>query len=1757
MPLVPLISKSFLYWRRHYVSSFLQLLIPVLSIAVLFSLRASSTEVVFEEGTGEVPLFSDMGVLAGVSPTLLRATMKKCGGRYGGSIALIPDNWATRRLESYFSKMGFASRFFGSDDELQQYVWAEDYSERLVSGGKDPLICLGVSFGSEGLGASNFEYSLRFNQSNVFRKDYPEDYEVEFRSDAPEYFASAVVGGTLQLKAVIDSILISQAGNMTTRVFARKMPSAPSRYSELTALQTPTIVALLCAALLPMMRLVSMVSSERESGAQALLAGMGAPPRSQALVAAGGVAFEQLIIGLIVSLFLKIVLFRHTSFAALLLGHWLFVAAMVAMGFLIASVVDCSRPALVIAAGLAAGLLVAQVAAATTGGGGPPALIVIDPVAAMGYLVWVIVGHESARREFGLGRAGVEFGKLRPVDAWLALGLQAVVFFVVGIGLGAFKSSEVGAGWRLPRLRCRKSRKVRNVGEEKNPQFTETVEAEGPERQVFLATTGGTDKNPTITISLGAENGPQQAAAVEAPEAALEAQREAGRSLRVENLSKVFPDGKVALSGVNLELFSGQIFVLLGRNGAGKSTLVSIIGRASEQTGGALHLPKGAAIGRCPQYDPLLPYLSVRETLSLAAGLRGILQEGREIERLLSDLGLEAKADCLCSTLSGGQKRKVCVALALLGDPEVVLLDEPSAGMDPLARREFWDVLKKIKRDKVVLITTHDMEEADYLADRVGFIAGGRVAAVGSPLFLKQRFGMGMELTVVFEPGAPPVSIDRLRRFVEARVESARPVKAPLGQAKFRLPLDAAKEFPGLLRDLEESKELWVRGLSVSQTTLAQVFVNLIEFTGQAAQAGENLNSDGPLIGKAPAKTLEPMKGAESTPSGPIRVYLNPGVGRVAQQIYGLLVKRALGVYRDWFSLFMEVVFPAMLIIGSFFAIRITFVGNTSLVAISPSACPGTSAFAVSLDQSATNILSPSSLAVFDNSSPGLGSPPQNLTSSELINLFDPGLSPLEFPSSTPSSFSASLNTSSLSGLAFGLHLSILTPESSSVTFFMNSTSPFSGLLALDFASNLLLRLSSNNPSASIRSRLLPLPATRKVASLESSGDGLLVTLFLCTAFTLLATSVVAALARERESGAKHQQMLSGTRGWVYWSANFLFDYAKYLCLAMLSFGLFFLFELKYFTSDPAGVMTFLLLAWYGFPFLMLVYLLSLLGPHAFASQISTFLACFLGSVFLPALVNALRVPASTRNLAHKVLQNIGRILPFFAFPNGFINISNLPFYTVAFDLGYTPNAIDPFYGALFDFFFLFFTAFFAFLALVLLEAAVHVRATCSCDRSGKVLPVSGASERDAGDALVARERKQALEGGGFAARLSRVFKVFGGGWLGAGPSVQALSDLSLALRPGEVLALLGANGAGKSTIFRLLTAETVATRGAVELRGLAMPGGLAELRSQLGHCGQAESLFDHLSVKEHLRLYCRLKGLRPSVHSHMIESLLEEFGLGSFGGVPAGKLSGGNKRKLSVAIAFLGRPPLVLLDEPMAGMDPEAKRCVAQAIERLRESDGRSSVVITTHEMEEAEGVATKVAFMVGGRMKTVGSAREIRDTYGNGYEIEIKLELPDPSYYDHCSQILQGPLNASTPLELSKSQIPVVLTLLRKEELSSQISIAGSGASIHSLLERGLTVPFKPFIEWADLASKIEILRAKMSSKFGASLVEIRHSFLMFRTPPGQILSNLLEALEGFKQDMVVNEYVFREISMEQILVNFVRADRAPAARAAPPAL
>lgn len=155
--------------------------------------------------------------------------------------------------------------------------------------------------------------------------------------------------------------------------------------------------------------------------------------------------------------------------------------------------------------------------------------------------------------------------------------------------------------------------------------------------------------------------------------------------------------------------------------------------------------------GVCPQHDILFEHLTPREHLHFFAAVRGIRPAHikRSVAATLRDVDLAERADASARHLSGGQRRKLSVGIAVIGDPRIIILDEPTAGVDPCSRRHLWQILQRIKRGKCVLLTTHFMDEADVLADRKAVVSRGRLRCCGSSLFLKSKFGVGYHLTLV------------------------------------------------------------------------------------------------------------------------------------------------------------------------------------------------------------------------------------------------------------------------------------------------------------------------------------------------------------------------------------------------------------------------------------------------------------------------------------------------------------------------------------------------------------------------------------------------------------------------------------------------------------------------------------------------------------------------------------------------------------------------------------------------------------------------------------------------------------------------------------------------------------------------------------------------------------------------------------------------------------------------------------------------
>jgi ABC-2 type transport system ATP-binding protein len=211
-------------------------------------------------------------------------------------------------------------------------------------------------------------------------------------------------------------------------------------------------------------------------------------------------------------------------------------------------------------------------------------------------------------------------------------------------------------------------------------------------------------------------------------------------AIEIDQLCKTYAGGKRALDGVSFEVPRGQIFGLLGPNGAGKSTLINILAGMVVKTSGAARVwgfdidqhPRNAkgSIGIVPQEILFDPFFSPRETLENTAGLWGVPKAKRRTMELLRAVHLEDKADAYSRTLSGGMKRRLMVAKAMVHTPPVLVLDEPTAGVDVQLRQQLWDYVRELNAGGVtVVLTTHYLEEAEQLCDRIAIINHGRLIA--------------------------------------------------------------------------------------------------------------------------------------------------------------------------------------------------------------------------------------------------------------------------------------------------------------------------------------------------------------------------------------------------------------------------------------------------------------------------------------------------------------------------------------------------------------------------------------------------------------------------------------------------------------------------------------------------------------------------------------------------------------------------------------------------------------------------------------------------------------------------------------------------------------------------------------------------------------------------------------------------------------------------------------------------------------------
>ena len=331
--------------------------------------------------------------------------------------------------------------------------------------------------------------------------------------------------------------------------------------------------------------------------------------------------------------------------------------------------------------------------------------------------------------------------------------------------------------------------------------------------------------------------------------------------ISIRSLTKVYSTScgkhgvrKKAVDNLNLDVYKGQITALLGHNGAGKTTTMSILTGLFTPTEGTaiingyniltdMDLIRDS-LGICPQHNVLFDRLTVREHLSFFMLLKGVHDRRvvkAEVDQMISDLLLTDKGDIQASLLSGGMKRKLSVGIALIGGSEVVILDEPTAGMDPYARRATWDLLRKYKNNRCILMSTHLMDEADLLGDRIAIMAEGKLCCSGSSLFLKSRYGIGYHMTLVKESHCVSSVVEALVRLFVPSAEKVTDVGMELS---FVLPSSDASKFPDLFDKLESTKAiLGIASFGISITTMEEVFLKVGEGNSESLKSKITIES--------------------------------------------------------------------------------------------------------------------------------------------------------------------------------------------------------------------------------------------------------------------------------------------------------------------------------------------------------------------------------------------------------------------------------------------------------------------------------------------------------------------------------------------------------------------------------------------------------------------------------------------------------------------------------------------------------------------------------------------------------------------------------------------------------------------------------------------------------------------------------------------------------------------------------------------------
>eukprot|EP01083_Nonionella_stella_P193083 713449_1 len=1133
-----------------------------------------------------------------------------------------------------------------------------------------------------------------------------------------------------------------------------------------------------------------------------------------------------------------------------------------------------------------------------------------------------------------------------------------------------------------------------------------------------------------------------------------------------------------AVNEISLDIFAGEVLCLLGHNGAGKTTTLSmlsglldissgnawILGHSIQSEEGRKFIRK--SMGVCPQHDVLFQNLTVREHLELFCRLKGVPGHliAREVDKSIQLIDLQDKEHEFPGNMSGGQKRKLSLGIAFIGGSKIVFLDEPTSGMDPASRRKTWNLIAKEKQNRCIILTTHFMDEADILADRIAIMSVGHIICCGSSLFLKRLYGVGytctIGLTINDDIDATVHCKEAIDDIVLTVISGASMIAFAGAEITYRLPFEQTGVFPKVFERLDAMKDtLSISNYGISVTTLEEVFLKIGELNEEVVfqnHYDDSLHSTPePFEQTADTVKLTPLQDAKTEEYEQVRrksSVLDIQEERIQQSLekhkhdydamdhvfpqptfqlkqqseiviffehfYAILYRRWCWSIRDFRALCCQILLP-----GYFAAV--------GLILLKMSQSVDNPSLALDLKQFNAPTIPYTNISHYDAHKPFAMHSEWTNTLTQWLEQENTGT--IEY---VPLQDDALYNVKPFQDWLLTnynksdeYHYNALWTSNTSnnnIQLGVNLTAVHALPIAYNLANNWVLK-TLINPNASIQISSFPLVVTMNEKAISDSVSGVFASIFLMIAFAFVPVGAVYNVVMDRTQLTKHQQFVSGISFISYWIGTFVADFMSAIPAMVLVYVMVHAFEIDVYTAADAQLPFVLILVLFTLSILPFTYVLSYLfsAPDRAQTVIGTIYLMLGMILFIVSFV--LSGMESTKDM-NDTLCNIYRIFPTFLMADGVfaIAIKNILHPNDSyFKWDITGRNIILMLIECVGYFIIVLCIEYISASPTILQKLGFIDNFDDVEFESVDETELDDDVRNERDRMTDDDHKETVVLHG----LRKVYK---------GPNV-AVRGIYLGIPQGQVFGYLGVNGAGKTTTLSCLTGQKFKTSGNAFIHGISIENQM-KCRRYIGYCPQFDALFDLLTAKQHLKFYGYLKGLRGDDLNDQIDMLLKVLSLNKYKDRRAGTYSGGNKRKLSVAISMMGNPPVVLLDEPSTGMDPLARRQMWQFIRCTM--NGRC-VLLTTHSMEECEALCHRLGIMVAGQLKCLGTPQHLKSKFGRGYQLDLTLKDETLKTY----LFVNGELNDTFDLTLiERNQAKVTYQLLPSNTINTLAEIFGA---------------------------------------------------------------------------------------------------------------